>query len=682
MIFRIKNIIQALLKLAACVGIMAVAQAHAAGKENITILQPEGEVLDFNLMDGHILNEFYRNGKVAAHSLLSGGKKPRLITAFPAGNSAVSLWFTPTSKITSWTPLTDKYPVTMLDDKANILYGVQWQSTVDSPGLDVEQAVLSNIRVLRNYLHQQQVPDEIRNKVEIEANSVTWSRYRLDNKSSYYLRVRVLNGKVESHDGHISFSSLDGEPMQLQITALTGDTPLTPLSKTELLKPSAIDDPLSQNILAFLSYREKLLAGSWRFLTYFGRDTLMSVRLLMPVLKNAGIEAGLGAALHRLNLKGEVAHEEDIAEYALLEGADRDKIHPRYDYMMMDDNYMLLPVMGEYLLHHQLDKAKGAAFLARKDENGVAYGEYLRRNIDYVYQHTLAFAASPGVNNLIRVKPGTQKGQWRDSDEGLAITGRYAFDINAVFVPAALKAIGQLQKSGLLQPYMAPDSLSGVAEMASIWKKQAPDYFLYDLSRSDGIEKWRSYAVSQGVPFTAPQNLPEKISFYALALKDKGTAIPVLHSDIGFSLLFQLPDAARLEILLDLPMQDYPVGLLSPAGLMASNPALATVDVQQVFSRNHYHGTVIWSWHQALLLAGLDKQMQRSDLAPQMQQRLKLLYKQVSAMVADTNKVKESELWSWDYAQGQYRIMPFGQQAGHLTESNAAQLWSTVYLAL
>lgn len=53
----------------------------------------EGEKLHFVVQEGKIYNEFYRQGSVAAHMLLTSGLKPRLIVAFPAGNSGVSLWF-------------------------------------------------------------------------------------------------------------------------------------------------------------------------------------------------------------------------------------------------------------------------------------------------------------------------------------------------------------------------------------------------------------------------------------------------------------------------------------------------------------------------------------------------------------------------------------------------------------
>ena len=106
--------------------------------------------------------------------------------------------------------------------------------------------------------------------------------------------------------------------IRLRLTALTGEVPLTPLDAASLLTPAARPDRDARRKLAFLSYREKSLAGSWRFNTYFGRDTLMSLRLLQPVLRPSASEAGLASVLARLSPEGEAAHEEGIGEFALL----------------------------------------------------------------------------------------------------------------------------------------------------------------------------------------------------------------------------------------------------------------------------------------------------------------------------------------------------------------------------
>ena len=72
--------------------------------------------------------------------------------------------------------------------------------------------------------------------------------------------------------------------------------------------------------LSFLSYSDKLLAGTWRFLTYFGRDSMITLLLMQPVLsegKGGAIEAVIGAALERINnADGSACHEEVIGDYA------------------------------------------------------------------------------------------------------------------------------------------------------------------------------------------------------------------------------------------------------------------------------------------------------------------------------------------------------------------------------
>src|SRR5262245_28296976 len=52
--------------------------------------------LAFEIDEGNIENVFYRQGPIAAHLLASSGVEPRLIVAFPAGNTGAGLWFAPT----------------------------------------------------------------------------------------------------------------------------------------------------------------------------------------------------------------------------------------------------------------------------------------------------------------------------------------------------------------------------------------------------------------------------------------------------------------------------------------------------------------------------------------------------------------------------------------------------------
>src|SRR3977135_528434 len=47
----------------------------------------------FEVKEGQNLNYFLRDGMTAAHLVLRSGSTPRLLVAFPAGDSGVGVWF-------------------------------------------------------------------------------------------------------------------------------------------------------------------------------------------------------------------------------------------------------------------------------------------------------------------------------------------------------------------------------------------------------------------------------------------------------------------------------------------------------------------------------------------------------------------------------------------------------------
>src|SRR4029077_15796814 len=123
------------------------------------------------------------------------------------------------------------------------------------------------------------------------------------------------------------------------------------------------------------------------------------------------------------------------------------------------------------------------AFLARTDgrmgEPPRTFGADLAVNLRFVLRAAAAFAKDPRAPNLIALKPGLSVGQWRDSNDGLA-GGRFAYDVNAVFVPAALEAAGCFCASGLLRPYLDGadrDLFSHAGNMAKIWRAKAGTLF-------------------------------------------------------------------------------------------------------------------------------------------------------------------------------------------------------------
>jgi len=649
-----------------------------------------GPELQYGLVEGKNVNAFVRQGPVAAHMLLRNGTDPRILVAFPAGNSGVGLWFDHAPTDTRWRLEQAPRPIRLKDAKGRALHGVVAVASVTAARLTVKQAVLSNVRFLRDYESVGRFPAEVASTARQVGDGLVWARDRVDGAPGYRLELHILSGTVR--DGVIAAAG--GAPIRLRIVAASGDRPLTGLSEAELLNAHASPQKEARHALSFLSYREKFLAGSWRFNTYFGRDTLMSVRLLMPALKDAPIQAGLQSVLARLSANGEVAHEEGLSEFAILDHRQHGQPEtdaPTLDFGMVDDDYMLGAVAADYLIDHA-DAATARAFLARpltslaQPGERASVGALLVRNLRFVLAQAQPFVDRPGASHLIAIKPGRMTGQWRDSEEGLG-RGRYAYDINAALVPAALTGAAKLYRAGLLDRYLRAADRSAFARAAAsaeIWRTHAPALFRVDVPAGEAAGQIRDYAARLGIaPAPALAALGSSpLIFHALSLDAAGRPVPIVNSDEGFVLLFGQPPADDLRTFVAALMRPFPAGLMTDAGLLVANPAMAGTTVQGRFTPAAYHGTVIWSWQQALLAAGLERQLARTDLPRDVRGTLLSAQAQLWRVIESTRSMQSSELWSWAYENGAYRVVPFGAGKQDADESNAAQLWSTVYLAV
>jgi hypothetical protein len=192
------------------------------------------------------------------------------------------------------------------------------------------------------------------------------------------------------------------------------------------------------------------------------------------------------------------------------------------------------------------------------------------------------------------------------------------------------------------------------------------------------------YAAADGIPAQPAVHALGRaaVTFPALSLSRAGRPIPVMQSDIGYLLLFGKPAAGDLDHLVSAMMRPFPAGLITGAGLLVANPAFAAQSLQGEFTRHAYHGTVVWSWQQALLAAGLARQLQRTDLPPAVRARLRSAERTLWRVIDATRSMANTELWSWSYRAGRYHIRPFGSASSDASEADAAQLWSTVYLAI
>lgn len=673
-----------------CLGFICAGLLAACNDDDVKSNSPPSNnaALSFRMDAGGQINAFYRQDKVAAHLLVRSSTKPRLLVVFPAGNSGTGLWFDDTAQPVNWSLDTPPSALSAPDAHGRPLYGIGADVSVDTGTLTIRQGVLSNVRFLRDFNGGATIPQQILTAPTVQGSAAQWQRDRIDGAPGYSLRITLRDGGsiVPAAGGKLVLSAPAGShTLRLHVDALSGETPLSPITRADLLAPSVNPDPVSQNVLEFLSFHDKLLAGSWQYDTYFGRDTLISVRMLMPVLEPEAIEAGLSSVLSRLSADGKVAHEEGIGEFALVDNQKNGKPNdptPTYDYKMIDSDYLLAPIAAAWLIDDTRGQARAAAYLAQRGSDGQTNGARLVVNLLHVATTAQPFAQQPSVANLIHLRPGEIVGNWRDSTDGLG-GGVYPYDVNAVLVPAALRAANAFLTRGLLDPYLDAGqraTLANTANQAATWETQAPPLFQVSVPAAQATADVSAYAPSAGVPPGAAPSAP--LAFYALSLDQQGNPIPVMNSDGGFALLFGTPPDDQLQRIVADVTRPFPTGLVTDAGMLIANPAYASQALWPKFTSSAYHGTVIWSWQQAMWVAGLDRQLARQDLSAATRTLLAQARQTIWQVISNGRDMRTSEMWTWSYVNGKYQTDAFGTRSADATEANAAQLWSTTYLAI
>ena len=173
-------------------GLLASA-ALAAATPN-AVPAPSAPALAFRIDEGQNINSFFREGPVAAHLLLRSGTEPRILVAFPAGNSGVGLWFERTTRPVAWKLVTPPAPVTVLDEKHRPLRGIEFEVETDASELRPRAAVLSSVRVLRDYELQGKAPAEVLVDDARRGDRLSWTRDRLDGAAGYRLTIEARAG--------------------------------------------------------------------------------------------------------------------------------------------------------------------------------------------------------------------------------------------------------------------------------------------------------------------------------------------------------------------------------------------------------------------------------------------------------------------------------------------------------
>ena len=181
----------------------------------------------------------------------------------------------------------------------------------------------------------------------------------------------------------------------------------------------------------------------------------------------------------------------------------------------------------------------------------------------YNLARALPFSQNPSVTNLIGFRPGESVGNWRDSNEGLGF-GFYPFDVNAALVPASLRATQALINAGLVSNIGT--SAIEVGRVADIWETHAPGLFTVTVDAATSESRLKEFIKETNLSdtlLTRPQatlNDGKDLLYYALSLKDDGTPVEVMNSDMGFNLIYGSNVSQEfLQRVID-ALQPYPQG--------------------------------------------------------------------------------------------------------------------------
>ena len=493
-----------------------------------------------------------------------------------------------------------------------------------------------------------------------------------------------------------------------------------------------------------LSSREKLMAGLPTYGTYFGRDMLVSALMMRSIWRDEMSEFVIAAVLRKLSPAGGVSHEEALGGQAVREAASEyaslvashlvaarqgrrasadSLLHRsretlaslrrvRENYHMIDDEFHLAVLAARWLDDPDVPPARKRAFLLDSADAGEPRIRLLLSELALVAQMAAPYARDPVPANLVsfprRDSTGWASTSWRDSQAGYG-GGRFAMDVNAIWVPHALAAVRQILEVLPALGFGADSLARAVPELAS---GTALGSFMRDpalLSRA--IETWRG-AGRHFVVRLSPSEVRSRVSarlaalpdaerdywqsrlaaergridsleFPALALDADGRPIAVANTDVATRLfLGEIPrsggigTAAVDEMLRDVRLfvRSYPVGLLvEGVGPVVVNDAYAAPAVWRSFEADPYHGPrVVWGREVNLFLLGA-AQAARQPAYEAHRTELRDALRQTIAAVEASGF--QSELWSYEIEGG--RLMPV-----RYGTSSDIQLWSTTDLAV
>ena len=164
------------------------------------------------------------------------------------------------------------------------------------------------------------------------------------------------------------------------------------------------------------------------------------------------------------------------------------------------------------------------------------------------------------------------------------------------------------------------------------------------------------------------------VTFHAISLQGYNnlSQVQVMNTDDCFRLfLVNSTNEAQLTSFLNQSannvMRTFPAGLLTSAGLLVANPAYGEDPVYAAnWTTSAYHGTVIWSWQQAMMARGFELQLDRCNRETLefcenkvVHQNVLRAYNMLWDVIETNSEHLSTEVWSWVY-ESSFEFTPLG----------------------
>jgi hypothetical protein len=598
------------------------------------------------------------------------------------------------------------------------------------------------------------------------SSGVTVTQPSLDAQTNLRLELLVPGAAALTIAGPVvSARSLRGGPTRFTVRVTTDAPSLTPLSRGEIFNAaflrflaqaraaraaSAAASSRYRRLerearsVELLSSKEKLMAGLPNYATYFGRDMMMTALMMEPIWTDAMSEHVIASVLRKLGPEGDVSHEEALGGQAIRENVSEYNAHlkeyfrllrekniaaadtalaharallvdlqkVRENYHMLDDEFQLPLVAARYLTNPAVPSARKLAFLMDSSDGRGPRVALLLRELALVSKLAAPYGREPTVQNLVgspRIDSTHWRSvSWRDSGAGYA-NGRFAMDINAIWVPRALESISEIMSALRNIGFTSAQRNRFAAGISGTPLEEfGRDSVLFRRAITNWNGAVRHFVVSlgpdeiRGAVQQKLQSLPaqertywqsvlaasgadrQPLEFLAISLDADGHPIRVVNSDPATWLLLRNRQdttvTARDRATRDMRafMRAYPVGLfVDRLGPLVANDAYASPAVWEAFEKDRYHSPrVVWGREVNLFMLGLAKEITTNGNSGRAAYvgELRNALTRTSAAV-EASGLKHTELWSYEIAGGRLNPIRYGA-------ATDIQLWNVTDLAV